>query len=215
MAKIKISYETARACGMRRPGFYLVGPAKFSACGRLPVPLHACPVCGCHVRQTRGWTWIHDVQALFSRQPCESEGKQYIPILDADGSVKYISECEAGCPARVVKRAGLIWIGAQYYKTESDFIAEAKISGVSRRLSVIPRDLKLSEAWVLLAHPNAELADGERFPAVFAIWKPKAIEYVKGPDDSDDKLDKIEKRGIVIVDVRPAQTSIYDRIEVN
>lgn len=204
MAKIKISYEFERLCGMRQPGgFYLVGPANSEPCGRLPLPLGVCPCCGLTIKQSRGWTWVTvpalvRASGLTCKLPADDCGK--CPLTSTIDHPPYNG------------RAGLLWVGIQHYIDPSYFLAEAAKYGISKRLSVIPRGFEIGRDWVLLAHPLAVNAPPDGGPGVFAVFRPTAIQYVVRPDDSEDKFAKLIKRGIELVDVRPAQSTIFDRI---
>lgn len=133
--------EARRRCGYRKVGgLYLVASGEGSACGRLPIPLRVCPVCSSGIKQTRGWTWV-DVAGLVKELPCKA-------------SAEYCSGCPLAKP-ELVGRAGLLWIGAQFYPTPGDFQREASEMGMSRRITAIPRGFKVGETWVLFAHPKA------------------------------------------------------------
>ena len=201
MATVNLSYETPRRCGMRRPGFYLVGAFMSTSCGRLPIPLVDCDCSDCvlSLKRARGWS-IADAQTLFSRYPCLHSNKK---------------KC-ATCVTSKIKRARLLWIDAHYYPEPVNFVNEAiSARGISKRLSLLPRQIEIGLDWVLLAHRRIEFWTPKKklLPGIFAVWRPEKIEYVKSASDPIEQLDRLEKRGITIVDVRPAQTSIYERIE--
>jgi hypothetical protein len=111
-----------------------------------------------------------------------------------------------------VQKAGLIWIGAAFYKNTHDFQAEARALGISRRVYTIPRGFVLGETWVALAHiaaiqPSAvDLEAGTKAtPGIFSLFKPTALEYVVKGTETDDELDALRKRGIEPVRVERAQ----------
>ena len=56
-------------------------------------------------------------------------------------------------------KAGLLWIGEQFYPTPGEFTREAEELGISRRISAVPRDFKLGETWVLFAHRKGATCD--------------------------------------------------------
>lgn len=135
-----MSVEPRRGCGYRKiGGLYFVSSGRPVFCDRLPIPLDVCPTCGHGIKQTRGYTWIN-VEALV--------GGLHPNCLD-----------EFPCPLCMrpdeIGRAGLLWIGAKYYKTPREFCAESDALGVSRRISAIPRGFVVGKTWILLAHPNA------------------------------------------------------------
>lgn len=136
-----MSVEPRRRCGFRKVGgLYLVAGGSGMACGRLPIPLAVCPVCSSGIKQTRGWTWV-DVPGLVKNLPCKA-------------TPDYCASCPLALP-ELVGRAGLLWIGAQFYPTPAHFQAEAAAMGMSRRISAVPREFKVGETWVLFAHPKA------------------------------------------------------------
>ena len=137
--------------------------------------------------------------------------------------------------------AGLLWIGEKFYKTPAEFDAEAMQLGVSRRIHAIPRQFKVGETWILLAHPKAikqTCADcigagliangdtsvcatcdgkGEMFQAaIFKVWKPSRIEKIL-PESKRDSAEvaELEKRGITAVfvpdDDPDHQGTVYDK----
>ena len=52
---------------------------------------------------------------------------------------------------------GLIWIGEKFYPMTADFMREAQMKGVSRRLPAVPRGFVLGETQVYLGHRKAVL----------------------------------------------------------
>jgi hypothetical protein len=90
--------------------------------------------------------------------------------------------------------------------------------GISRRISAIPHDFKLGETWVAFAHrkaiqkiepkpleslPDVKAPDDfiQYIPGIFHIFRPTAIEYIVKDDDTPEKLEGLEKRGITLVKV--------------
>ena len=184
-----MAIEAKRGCGYRKVGgLYLVCNGRGQSCGRLPLELVPCPVCGGGVRQSRGWTWI-EPKKLFEHTTC----------------FENVYNCEA-CPAGALEkmeRAGLIWIGKQHYKTPEHFNIEANSMGISRRITAVPKDFEAGKTWVFLAHPEVIPGtddEGEQvmLPAVFKIFMPDAIEViVKDTYEKDDEyLEKLTKRGL-------------------
>ena len=96
---------------------------------------------------------------------------------------------------------------------------EASTMGISRRVQAIPRNFKLGETWIFLAHPKLKQVDGEWKGGIFAMFKPTAIEQLFTKSGfaglSDEKREKLEKQGItpVIVpdDDKDHQGSVYDK----
>lgn len=207
---VVVSTEAARGCGYRKPdktgvGIYLVAPGMGYPCARLPLPLHACPVCSGGIKPSRSWTWIEPRKLFADAPPCKLEparSKGRGPQLHVECRV-----CLAG-HAMPEGRHGILWIGEGYYKQPHDFLAEAQKMGVSRKVSAIPKGFKLGETVVYLAHrfavpprkPVSEAhtvlmklagATPEGTPGVFAIFKPSGVDLVI--DDEHNVPERAEK----------------------
>lgn len=194
MATIYASAEGPRGCGYRQGGgLYLVAGKLSEPCPKLPIELEVCPTCGEGIKPARGWSWIRPD-----------------PLLDPGphGSKRH----EAACPLGTAidwsegRRAGLVWIGEKFYPTPGEFMREAAKMGVSRRITVVPRDFVIGETWIALAHRKAvfypEREEGEEYgPGVFTFFLPEAIEYIVKGDESEDELDRLEERGFRLVKV--------------
>ena len=176
--------DRKRGCGWRKPGgLYLVADGLSRPCGKLPIPLDVCPVCGGGIKPARGWTWVNGT-ALAAGQTCRELG---------------CSVCPLGSPAGI-GRCGLLWVGGAFYRRPADFLAEAAEMGVSRRVPAVPKGLEVGKTWVMVAHRRAIInADGSFTAAVFGIFRPQAVEYVIREDDSTEKLERMVQRGITPV----------------
>lgn len=145
MEGIETREDHVRGCGWRKEGgLYLITDGGGRVCYKLPVPLDICPTCGAGIKFSRGFTWI-DSDKLLGDRGCAP------PALD--GGVSYCDECALALPR--LGRAGLIWIGEQFYKTPLDFTREAARLGISRRIASVPRDFEVGKTWILLAHLKA------------------------------------------------------------
>jgi hypothetical protein len=210
-----MSVEAKRGCGFRKVGgLYLVCKGIGVPCDRLPIPLDVCPTCGHGIKQGRGFQWI-DVNALVGGEHKDCVERNYVacPLCDE--------------PEQMTK-AGLLWIGEAFYATPSLFVQEARELGISRRIAKVPRDFKLGETWVLLAHPKTiRLPDCTECkhiasvhtekqcgvggctckkpnfykPAVFQVFKPSAIEKIVTDEQAKDTeaMDALRKKGITPV----------------
>ena len=181
-------------------------------CCKLPVKLTVCPCCGGGIKQSRGWTWVDPAQLLKG----DCKGRDL-------GDSRWSPTCVAANPAMLGERAGLLWIGTQFYPTPAHFAAEAAKLGVSRRINSIPRGFEVGKDWVLLAHPKAilepatpDFPEGKWVPGIFQIFKPTAIEKIVTETMAKDteEMDKLAKRGITPVIVpdndRDHQGSVYN-----
>jgi len=183
---IELRIEGRRGCGYRKPGgLYLISLGEFHPCGKLPIPLEVCPTCGNGIKPSRGWTWVNAT------------------ALTADRQCSLQEQC-ATCPLSMpLGRVGLLWIGEKFYRSPQQFLDEAGRMGVSRRIAAIPRDFKLGETWVFVAHRKGiENPDKSYTPAVFQVFRPQRIEYVVKDDDSEEKLKRLTERGITLVRVQ-------------
>lgn len=195
-----MAVEPRRGCGYRKiGGLYLVSPSDGFPCDRLPIPLTVCPVCSHGFKQSRGFTWV-DVDGLV-------------------GGIHKACADEFPCPlcmsTHELGKAGLLWIGEKFYKTPRDFDDEARILGISRRIPAVPRNFKVGETWVLLAHPKTtrceackgsglldplervgEVLNAEkcerchatgRIPAIFKVWRPRRVEKILPESLRDSK----------------------------
>jgi len=198
MATIRTSYEAARGCGFRKAGgLYLVAGSEGEPCGRLPIDLRVCPCCGQGIKPARSWTWIEPRQ-LITGTLCRT--------MQADPQ-----SCAGRCilsDLRCPERAGLLWIGGKFYPTPAAFSGEAARMGVSRRITAVPRGFVVGETWVLLAHREVLNRNGDRVPAIFSAFLPTAIEYIVKGTETDEELDKLEARGLTLVDVKPLQAPL-------
>jgi hypothetical protein len=203
---IEVRHEARRGCGYRKQGgLYMVSGKMGVPVPCLPVPLHVCPTCNQGVKPSRSFQWIKPgllFPDLANCKDCSPDKYSVIPERD--------QYCPMG-GALEADRAGLLWVGEKYYSIDS-FTKEAAQMGVSRRLSAVPKDFKIGEHWVFLAHRKAVKAFGVPghdpkkdvyTPGVFSIFKPTAIEYVVKPKDTKKKLKSLQKRGITLVDVIP------------
>lgn len=204
-----MAVEAKRGCGYRKVGgLYLMGGGVSRGCGRMPLGLHVCPACGGGVKQTRGWTWI-DPSQLFAGTECDTPRK-----------------CDR-CPLanlNELTRAGLLWIGKQFYPTPEHFLMEGSTMGICRRISAVPRGFEVGVHWVMLAHPEVEgvtNAEGELVtgPGVFHMFRPSRIEKLvtKTQSEDEEEMEKLRQRNItpvIVPDDDPDHRgTVYDKME--
>jgi hypothetical protein len=100
-------------------------------------------------------------------------------------------------------------VGESFY-TPEEFIKEAALMGVSRRIAAFPRRLKLGETWVLFAHLSAcgtrttideegkEHKDG--IPGVFYAFCPQRVEKLLWESEARPEiLEDLQKSNITPV----------------
>lgn len=191
--------EGKRGCGYRKEGgLYLVSPGQGRPCGLLPIPLTCCPTCGHGIKFCRGWTWINVATiAAMNQHGCKMDGGcGDCPLADAK-----------------IQRAGLLWIGEQFYKTPEAWALEASNMGISRRIKAVPRGFVLGETWVALAHIRAIPApimeqDAKPTKGIFRLFKPTTIQYVVKGNETPEELADMEKRGITPVKIQRKESEV-------
>ena len=165
-------------------------------CDRLNYPLEVCRVCGQGIKQTQGFTWVRWKEYAGEHENCTKVCGLKCPVCHPQGG-----------------NQGLFWVGKGFYTPEK-FIEEAKRMGVCKRISHIPKDLKLGEDWVFLAHPeacekeveNPNSLNGkgkEKVPGIFYVFKPQRVEKIVTETQAkdEDEMEKLRKRGITPITV--------------
>jgi len=175
-----MAVEQERGCGFRKVGgLYLCGEGFHMPCDRLPYELTVCPTCGEGVKFTRGFRWLNWHEYAGQHRLCNDN-----------------PSCPVCYPEPIPY--GLLWVGEEFY-TPASFIAEAARMGVSKRIPAVPRNLKLGESWVLLAHPKACQTD-EPAPGVFYAFKPQRVEMLIWESEATPEyLAELEKRKVTPV----------------
>lgn len=212
-----MAIEAKRKCGFRKVGgLYLCGTGVGIDCHRLPMEVHACPVCSCGIKYSRGFTWL-DAQAFFGK--CNEQGACH----------------KTGCAvcSPPAGKHGLMWIGKKFY-TPDEFTRESSELGISKRISAVPRNFKLGETWIYLAHLEAgerpfteeetkkdsmetELAKTKRIPAVFYCFKPQRIEKIitESQSKNDIEMQRLKLQNITPIIVpdtdKDHQGSVHDK----
>lgn len=186
-----MAIETRRGCGFRKVGaLYLCGSGITISCDRLPFPIEYCPVCGSGIKFTQGFTWIDWLEFAGIHDSCKD---------------KHLM-CSVCVPNIHPQPYGLMWVGEAYYSPEH-FIKEALEMGVSKRIAFIPKELKLGETVVLLAHKKAigrfdEEAVWQDYPGIFYAFKPTTIEMpIWKSELTDEKVEELTKRGITPISI--------------
>lgn len=164
-----MAQEEKRGCGFRKVGgLYLCGEYISVPCDRLPYPLDVCPVCGGGIKVSRGFTRINPLSLFGYHQPCSDQ----------------IRPCFVCDPKD--EPAFIMGVGERYYKTPSDFQAEAHQLGVSKRIPFIPKELELGKTIAYLAHPKA-------CQVKESLALQKAMAIVSGNESNQQRLIESEK----------------------
>jgi len=228
-----------RGCGYRkRSGIYLVSGNLDQPCGLLPRLLATCPTCGLGVRQKIGWQWV---EARLVSRPGDEHGCSQCKVPGAQAGFRACMMREMASTPDL--KVGLIWVGAGYYKTPEEFMAEARIMGISRRVHAVPKGLVVGETRVLLAHPRGapcpqcngrgkhgglEIGDLDepvacdackgsgKAGAVVAMFVPRAVEQIVSETQAADGefVEGLSKRGITPVVVRDDDPDHMKRSEL-
>lgn len=190
-----IKNEQPRKCGTRKVGgLYLVSDGEAQGCGKMPIPFEVCPCCGGGIKPSRAPEWIKEPTRLWEDLACTAH-RQCISCPVA--------------PGRDMGPALLIWVGEKYYGKPIEFIKEAALQGISRRIAAVPKGFKVGITWVLLAHRKAVELPIDLFnpddspdpfqPGLFRIFKPTRIEVICDGKESDDLIESYLSRGLTPV----------------
>ena len=219
-----MAIEERRGCGWRKVGgIYLVGGYISVPCDRMPFPLETCPVCGGGIKVGRGYTKIN---------PYRLWGPHDGQPLDHHVDIRAVCHdrfrpCFICDPRDEI--ALLMNVGEGYYKTPEDFMAEARRLGISKRIPFIPKELKLGETVVYLAHPRAcevkvpavmqqamaiveesetkqprlmEAERNEKKLGIFCAFIPQRIEkLIKESEATPETIEALKKRNITTIPV--------------
>lgn len=181
-----MAIEKQRGCGYRKVGgLYLVGGNAGRPCGRLPFPIRTCPTCGGGIKLTRSIQFMK-AQALLELAP----------------KCKTPEECN-GCPLSELKEEtiGLMTVGEKHYTPEA-FAFEASKMGISKRISAIPRQLKLGKTWIFLGHKEACIDGLKKAPGIFHVFRPGRIELIVDEKIKNKRwVKRLAKKGVVLVEV--------------
>ena len=222
--KIPVVHDKPRRCGLRHKGLYLMGPEFSRECGRLPIPLDHCPVCGQRVdpaksavpgykglNVSRAWT-IVNLAALREGRECRNQ--QALPSPKRERMVA--KECRA-CLINNHATAHMLWVGADNY-TPAQFLQEPAEQGVSKRIPGLPKDFKIGESVVALAHQHAivnYVQDPEHgrlvavhTPGIFALFVPDRVEYVTDGSETEAELEALLAR-----DIQPVQVVVDEPVQ--
>lgn len=209
-----MAQEAKRGCGFRKVGgLYLCGDYKVIPCDRLPYPLICCPTCGSGIKLSRAFVEINPA-ALFGQHEGCQDVHQPCFVCQPNDDLAYI-----------------MTVGDKYY-TPVEFVEEARMIGISKRIPFIPKSLVIGETVIFLAHPKAcidtryevlqevaalidqpatlqpRLVDAEevkRIPGIFTAFIPQRIEMPVWESEykhNKKDMDALRKRGITPVPIK-------------
>lgn len=194
-----MAVEAKRGCGYRKVGgTYLIGGILSAPCDRLPYKLDICPICGQGIKVGRAFTQINPLKAFGEHENCQDQVRPCIMCQPKD-TVAFI-----------------MLVGEKFYSPQY-FATEAMSMGVCKRIPFIPKELKLNETPIYLAHRKACIVNGngetdrrgnikltDFATGIFAAFIPTKIEKLFWEKDLEGKkgeklLKKLEKQGITPV----------------
>jgi len=207
-----MAVEARRGCGFRKVGgMYLCGEYVSAPCDRMPFPLTTCPVCGQGIKVSRGFTEVNPYRLWGIHRDCKDHFRPCFLCDPRDES------------------AYIMLVGAGNYKTKEDFLDEAQLMGISKRIPFIPKGLELGKTVIYLAHPKAcevkipaalqeamsiveeaqtkqpkllEAERNEKKLGIFCAFIPKRVEKLVWESElTDEKREQLEKRGITPVPI--------------
>lgn len=195
MVDIAIRQDHKRGCGWRQKGgLYLIGSQLTNPCGKLPLQLNQCDICGFNLKPCRSFTEI-TIPNLFEMPSNKCECKLY--------------SCSERClmsSVRQKEKALLLWCGENFYPTPESFLREATELGISRRVHAVPKTFKLGQIAVFIAHRKAISVTDEDNKVTYncgiiCAFIPQRIEYVVKDNDTDRKLEGLTNKGVTLVKV--------------
>jgi len=209
----EIPVEAKRGCGYRQVGkLYLVGMGVPYSCDNMPYPLDECECCGYAPPFSRNLQWI---KKTYIETHFHDEVVYDGPYYDSDVNkevVRHECKCRDDCPicwpdSNNLKKYALMWVGEQHYTPEA-FVLEANKMGVCKAIPNIPKDLKLGETWVFLAHRKVKFYEGfdecglalsepiEK-AGIFYGFIPQRVELLIWKSEaSEEKLEELKSKGI-------------------
>ena len=216
---IRIVNEQRRGCGFRKQGgLYLIAGIPEADCGKLPLKLEVCPTCHQGIKPDRAWTWV-DAEQLFSAVQCrlaDAQGDCNCPLSAynlADhprmgliwiGEAHYptpedfLAEGMAqGLSRRITAIPKTFEIGKTYVLLAHRRTVPCKECSATGKVDIghIIGDVEIGHAQESCDHCKGR----GWLPGIFGCFRPTRIEYIIKDDDTEEKLDRLEKRGITLV----------------
>lgn len=224
-----------RGCGYRKPGglYITTENIDLSTCCKLPMILTVCPTCSHGIKPSRGWTWVDAVE-LFSEEPACSRPWQSCMlsgVTDHDlrrVGLLWIGEQYYKTPQDwlnevksmgVSRRLPAVPKGIELGKTVV-LVAHRKGATVTcdtcngtKRCEMtdhpeVAEKYRAINGDASIVCPECEGTGIAHEAAVFNAFVPTRFEYIVNFDDDDEKLERIEERGITLVKEYDPQTKV-------
>jgi len=221
--------EFSRGCGYRVVGgVYLCGQGPSAICDALPVELGNCECCDFMVKQSRSMQPVHlGYLAMKLKDHKCHENFKGCPLCfyaNVYPELKKLDRVEQK-KRKIPKVFYLMFVSKNYYSPES-FVEEAVEMGVSKRIApnCLPKNFKLGEDWVFLAHrevayvasleAGALQAEAVYKRAIFYAFKPTRLELLLWKGTSSKTIREYEKAGYTVVLVDKSKENLEKHREV-
>ena len=220
---IRIVNEQRRGCGFRKEGgLYLVAGIPEGDCGKLPLKLEVCPTCHQGIKPARAWTWV-DAEKLFGNVLCREAmrtvdvpvcvscplGKGWLKAHPRMGLLwigeahyptpeDFLAEGMAqGLSRRITAIPKTFEIGKTYVLLAHRRTVPCKECSATGKVDIghIIGDVEIGHAQESCDHCKGR----GWLPGIFGCFRPTRIEYIIKDDDTEEKLDRLEERGITLI----------------
>ncbi len=216
--------EPRRGCGYRKQGgLYMMGGTLSAPCGKLPLELGVCPVCHTGFKPARGWTWVNACilfeDAECSLTPTHGGGIDCNCPLNTGGLLEHprmgllwIGEAFYKTPEDFLRegqtqglsrritaipkdfKVGETWVLFAHRKAVAKSCSHPQVRGEDWTKS--PETLSDEQ---VASCPDCKGTGIVEFSGIFSAFRPQAIEYIIKEDDTPEKLEALEKRGVTLV----------------
>ncbi len=224
-----IHNEAKRGCGYRKQGgMYMMAGAASIPCGKLPFALTICPCCGGGIKPARSWTWFSP-KSLLGEGPCERiamTAQDCVHCISANppdrAGLLWIGEKFYKSPADFLAEGASMGLSRRISALPKDFkVGETWVYFAHRKtISAIEKCEECDGKGTIEVyhvpssapdgtvidpdHLKCEKCDGagkvETWTAgIFSAFRPNRVEYVVKDDDTEEFLERQEKRGLTLV----------------
>jgi hypothetical protein len=213
--------EPKRGCGYRKAGgLYLMAGRPAAPCGKLPLKLTVCPTCGQGIKPARGWTWVNG-KKLFEGVQCKYD-HELAPSYNECSTCRlfdppdkmgllWIGEKFYKSPEEFLAEGMAQGISRRITAIPHDFesgktwvlFAHRKAIECQTCHTVGKVGESIRKATTVFDHadldPCPDCGGGGYFAGVFSCFLPERIEYIVKDDDTEETLERLEKRGVTLI----------------